>query len=149
MPHFTTTDSLKFKSYLLAHGVDTSTAEKVAARIQRKSKRNTSLTTEETALVEGYMAKDASNILTTKSLKSSGTDVAPKINPGRFKINDITLKRGYADINPKISEVGLASIKVTKSSLKYIKIGHYIKIGKASAYSPGTVRQLAYKVASS
>lgn len=148
MPHFTTTDTLRFKSYLLAHGVDKSTAGNVAAKIQKKSQRNIPLTEEETTLVEGYMAKEATNTSATKSLKSTDGGVAHKVKiPGRLKWQDITLKRGYTDTSHKVSEVGLTSVKITKSSFKYIKIGH--KVGKESAYSPGTIRQLAYKVASS
>jgi hypothetical protein len=146
MPHFTTTDSLRFRSFLVAHGVDASTAEKVAAKVQRKMQRNKPLTVEENALIDGFMIK-------TSMSNGAGANVAQKVNPRGLKWQPITLKKGYTDTSQKVSEVGLKWARPTSSGKLHTRIWgdpHISeKAQKVSVYSPGTVRQLAYKVASS
>lgn len=154
MPHFTTSERLKFRSYLIAHGVDASTAERVATKIQQKSQRNTPLTAEETALIDGYMVKDAS----MTQLKSA--NVSQKVSPWPSKWQSPSLKTGYTDTSHKISKMSFKffnpkpkgavydfAFKIMSLSNKAVPLSN--KAQKVSVYSPGTVRQLAYKVASS
>ena len=160
MSQFTTTDSLKFRSFLVAHGVDASSAEKVTAKVQRKVQRNKPLTAEEYALYDQFIIKaNLSN--------GPGANVAQKVTPIGPKWQEMTLKRGYTSItSQKVSEMSFKffrpkpsgsipfddqltslSNKATPLSNKAQRLS--IKVQKGSAYSPGTVRQLAYKVLSS
>ncbi len=181
MPHFTTTDILKFRSYMVGHGVDASTAKKVANKVQRKAQRNKPFTSEEDALIDGFFAKAANDI-------SGGGNAAQKVNPYPVKFDRVSLKRGFSNVSLKLSDVsfkyfrpappgklntriwgdphisnkaqmlsnksGPLSNKAQMLSNKSGPLSNKAKMlsnkaQKVSVYSPGTVRQLAYKVASS